>query len=203
MVKQVTKKKFYHVTVAAPYKTPLVAGQTIKVGGNHNPFFGFYENAIQYPVIDHLTGTTFQVKAVEWLKRVKAGTINPASPQVLAQIAQNVAMHYVILSRELIMEEIRAKSFPDAPSRHTCIYAGETMAEAQQWNGKLGGAGTICELTCTGTIHRADSCLLLSDSEPLSVTRDRANQYWSGEASPAPLMETLFIGDAKVTGFGL
>lgn len=61
----------------------------------------------------------------------------------------------------------------------------------------------ICELTCTGTIQRADASLLLGDSEPLLETRDRARRYWRGETSASPEMETLFIGEATVTGFGL
>jgi hypothetical protein len=154
-------------------------------------------------VTSPLTGDTIQVKAVEWLKRVRAGTIKPASLQTLAQIAQDVTMHYVILSRELIMEEIRTNEFSDAPSRQNCMYAAETLAEAQQWNAKLSNSGTVCELTCTGVTHRADSCLLLGDSEPLTVTRDRARQYWRGDVSSSPLMETLFVGEAKVTTFGL
>jgi hypothetical protein len=43
---------------------------------------------------------------------------------------------------------------------------------------------------------------LLGDSEPLSVTRERARKYWQGEASESPQWETLFVGEAKVTGFG-
>jgi Protein of unknown function (DUF2441) len=201
IVEQVINAKLDHVTVAAPYKTALTAGQVLQVGVAHNPFFGFYESAVAFPVTDHVTGGTIQVKAVDWLRRVKAGTIT-TTPQTLATIDEDVTMHYVILSRELMMEEIRAREFVDAPSRQTCIYASENLAEAKKWNATLGGAGSVCELTCTGTIHVADSRLLLTDSEPLSVTRDRARQYWRGDISSNPYMETLFVGDVTVTGFG-
>lgn len=203
MVERVTNAKLYHVTNTAPYKTALTKGQVLHVGQAHNPFFGFYETAIEYPITDHVTGGIVQVKAVEWLKRVKAGTIAPASIQMLAHIAQDVTMHYVILSRELIMEEIRSKEFADEPSRQTCLYTAETLTEAKKWNATLGGVGTVCELTCTGTVCRADSRLLLTDSEPLSVTRDRARQYWRGDLGSNPYMETLFVGDITVTGFAL
>jgi hypothetical protein len=58
-------------------------------------------------------------------------------------------------------------------------------------------------LTCTGTIHKADSRLMVKVSEPLSATRKKAQAYWRGECSADPRMETLFVGDAEVTGLGL
>lgn len=202
MVKQVKNIKLYHVTVATPYKVQLIAHQTLRVGNAPNPFFGFYENARAYPVTEN--GVNIAVKAVAWLKRVRAGTIVPASQQILANIAAEVAEHYVMLCRELIMEELRISEFAgEPPSRQTCIYAAETVEEARLWHATLGGTGTICEMTCTGTIHLADSRLLLADSEPLSVTRERARQYWRGEVGSHPYLETLFVGDAKITGFGL
>jgi hypothetical protein len=202
MVEQVKDRKLFHVTVAAPYKTLLTANQIIKAGDAHNPFFGFYETARAYPITEN--GASVQVKAVEWLKRVRAGTLLPASQQILASIAAEVTEHYVMLAGELIMEELRVSEFGSKPpSWQTCLYTAETLAEARLWNTTLGGAGTICELTCSGTAHRADSRLLLADSEPLSVTRDRARQYWRGEIGSNPYMEMLFVGEAKVTGFGL
>jgi len=174
----------------------------VLAGHADNPFFRFYESAREYPVTEN--GATIQVKAVAWLKRVKAGTILPASPQVLVNIAAEVTEHYVMLARELIMEELRVSEFnSEPPSRQKCLYAAETLEEARLWNATLGGAGTICELTCSGTTHCADSRLLLADSEPLSVTRDRARQYWRGEVGSNPYMETLFAGEATITDFGL
>ena len=142
------------------------------------------------------------MKAVAWLKRVQAGTIR-TSPDMLARLAVEVTQHYVMLCRELIMEEIRQKEFNGAPpSRQRCLYACDTLDEARYWNQRIGENGTLCELTCTGTIHRADARLLLGDSEPLSVTKDRARKYWRGEAGEQPEWETLFVGDAIVTKVG-
>jgi hypothetical protein len=202
MVEQLTNRKLFHVSVGAPYKTALIGNQSIRAGDAPNPFFAFYEGAREYPVTEN--GATIQVKAVAWLKRVRAGTILPQSPQILANIAAEVTEHYVMLARELIMEEIRVSEFGGKPpSRQTCLYGADTLDEARYWNRRIGGQGTICELTCTGTMHRADARLLLADSEPLSVTRDQARKYWRGEAGGNPEWETLFVGEATVTGFGL
>jgi hypothetical protein len=204
MVEQVKDRKLYHVTVSKPYKQAFNANQVVHMGGTDNPFFAFYEGAREYPITDTNTGQTIQVKAVTWLKRVKAGTIQPHSQQILAAIAAEVTEHYVMLARELIMEELRITEFnSEPPSRQRCLYACDTVEEAKYWNGRIGDNGAVCELTCTGTIHRADARLLLGDSEPLSVTRDRARKYWRGEAGDDPKWETLFVGDATVTGFGL
>ncbi|MCX7310322.1 MAG: DUF2441 domain-containing protein [Alphaproteobacteria bacterium] len=183
-----------------PYKQAVVADQKVTIGEAHNPFFAFYESASDYPVTMQ-DMSVVQVKALKFLNQVKAGTLNCPT---LATIAVEVTSHYVMLCRELIMEEIRVEEFnAEPPSRQRCLYACETLDEAKYWNQRIGEDGTICELTCTGILHRADARLLLGDSEPLSVTRDRARQYWRGDAGENPELETLFEGDATVTSFGL
>lgn len=200
MVEQVNGRKLFHLTETKPYKQALSIGQAVKVGENYTPFFGFYEGARTYPVTVE-NGTTVQVPAVKFLKQVQAGNINcPILPTIAAEVAQ----HYVMLCRELIMEDIRLADFNgEPPSRQRCLYVCDTLEESRYWKQLVGPDSTVCELTCTGTIHRADASLLLGDSEPLSVTRDRARKYWRGEAGENPQWETLFVGQAEVTGFGL
>jgi hypothetical protein len=203
MTEQVADRKLYHITLTKPYKRAFTLNQQIRVGDADNPFFAFYEGAREYPITDHNTGGIIQVKAGAWLKQVRDGKINTTGA-ILANIASEVAVHYVMLCRELLMEEIRKAEFnSEPPSRQRCLYACDSLAEAQYWNKRIGENGTICELTCTGTTHRADARLLLGDSEPLSVTRDRARAYWRGDVGSNPEMETLFVGDALVTQIGL
>lgn len=122
----------------------------------------------------------------------------------LAAIAAEVARHYVILCRELMMEEIRVVEFQSQPpSRQRCLYVCETFDEAATWKPLVGQGSTICELRCTGMIHRADASLLLGDSEPLSVTKDRARKYWRSEMGGSPQPETLFVGNIEVVAVGL
>lgn len=203
MVAKVESYKLYHVTAPGVHKQALVAGQALSVGAQHNPFFAYYEGSIVCPVTDHVTGEVIQVNAVEWVKRVHEKTILTA-PEILASIAHEVTQHYIMLCRELIMEEIRRDEFKsEPPSRQVCLYACDTIEEARSFAPLLGQGGTICELNCTGTIHLADSRLMLKVSEPLSVTRDRARAYWRGEASADPKFETLFVGKATVEAVGL
>jgi hypothetical protein len=203
MVENVINRKLYQVTVTTPYKQAFVEGQKLKVGQDYTPFFRFYETTLQYPVTDGNTGSVVQVNAVEWLHRVRIGTIQ-TSPEILANIAWEVSQHYMMLARELLLEQIRLEEFGGKPpSRQRCLYLSETVEEARSWLPLLGGNGAVCELVCTGNIQKADSRLMVKVSEPLSVTREKAQAYWRGEASADPRFEILFVGDARVTGLGL
>jgi len=198
MTEQITNKVLFHVTATKPYKQSLTMGQKLRVGDTDNPFFAFYENVRQYPITDS-NGRVVDIMALAWLKHVRDGNIRTDYP-ILANIASEVATHYIMLCRELIMEDIRkAEFYSEPPSRQRCLYACDSLDEAKIWNSRIGDNGAICEIACTGTIHRADAKLLLGDSEPISITRDRARSYWAGEVGPNPEMETLFVGDAVVT----
>jgi hypothetical protein len=203
MVEKIQNKKPYQVTVTNGYKQAFVAGQSVDVGVEHNPFFKFYEATLEFPVTNGDTGATENVNAVDWLFRVRDKTIL-TSYEMLAAKAVEVSQHYMMLARELILEQICLGEFGgEPPSRQTCLYLAETIEEARAWIPLLGGQGAVCELICTGTIHRADSRLMVKVSEPLSVTRDKARAYWRGEASADPRMETLFNGKATVSAVGL
>jgi hypothetical protein len=203
MVVTVENQTLYQVTLSSGYKRAFVLGQQIRAGVEHNPFFRFYEGALEYPVTDGQSGATIYVNAVEWLHRVRAKTI-ATSYEILADKAVEVSQHYMMLARELLMERIRLEEFDGVPpSRQKCLYLADTAAEAKEWVALLGGYGTVCELRCTGTIHRADSRLMVKVSEPLSLTREKARAYWRGERSADPRMEILFEGDAEVTAVGL
>jgi hypothetical protein len=203
MTEDINGQKFYQITETNAYKQAFTLGQTIHVGQEFNPFFKFYETARTYPVTDALTGVAVQVDAIEWLHRAKIGAIQ-TSNSVLATIAWEVSQHYMMLARELLMEQIRVDEFDSAPpSRQTCLYLSDTISEAKTWAPLLGANGVVCELTCTGTIHRADSRMMVMHSEPLSTTKDRARAYWRGEATSNPRMEILFSGDTTISAIGL
>lgn len=180
---------------ALPYNghAPLDVGMSLEIGIAKNPFFGFYQDVRAYPVTT--ANGEVQVRAIKFLTSVRDGTINCA---VLPQIAAEVAEHYLILCRELIMEEVRQELVPKAPSRQYCLWLADTLDEAQRWRTRLGGSGQIAQLSVTGTIHRTDAAHLLGDSEPLTETYKRARAYWRGDKSSQPELETLFSGTATV-----
>ena len=103
MAETIVDGEFFHVTRDVHYNQhpPLAIGTLLKVGGKSNPFFGFYEGVLRYPVT---TGTEVeQIPAIKFLKRVLNGEVNcPGLPQ----IAVDVAQHYLKLAREIIMEQV-------------------------------------------------------------------------------------------------
>jgi Protein of unknown function (DUF2441) len=78
-------------------------------------------------------GNMIKVKAVDYLKGVRDKRLN-TSLENLAKIAADVAVHYAMLCREIIMEELRGDEFKfGPPSRQYCLYACDTLEEARGW----------------------------------------------------------------------
>lgn len=200
MVEKIVDRTFYHLSCTTNYKNQFTPNQSVRIGGEHTPFFAFYEKTFTLPIENPTTRTMEDVPAITWLRRVQQGTI---APHNLPQTAFYIVRHYNMLVRELIMEEVRAAEFPEAPSRQSCLYALESLADFNAWKTALTDPGTLCSLSVTGTIHVADSNLLLDESEPLSTTRARARSYWRGEMTADPRREVLIVGDVCVTAVGL
>ncbi len=195
MAEQITDGDFFHVTRDLPYNqhAPMSIGAVFEIGSKPNPFFGFYEGARSYSVTTPTE--VVQVPAIKFLKSVSRGEINcPILPKIAAEVAE----HYLLLAREIIMEQVRREIAPDAPSRQTCLWLTDSIDAARAWRVRLGGNCRIARLKVCGVIHRADASLLLGDSEPLSKTYDRARAYWVGQRSESPEPETLFYGSAEV-----
>lgn len=195
MTEKVTKAELFHVTRGLPYsnEAPLKVGESIEIGGRHNPFFSFYEQARRYPV--NTEQGEVQVPAIKFLSAVARGEITCPD---LANISLEVAQHYVMLSRELIMEQVRQDVDSEAPSRQSCLWMAKTVHEAKYWQKRLGGESRVVRFQVTGVIHRADAAFLLGESEPISVTLSKARSYWLGKHTDEPEWETLFQGLASV-----
>lgn len=186
----------FHVTRALPYNhyPPLAAGAVLQVGRGHNPFFGFYEEPRKYNVT-LADGSVIWPPAMTFLKAVRDGSVNSAN---LPQIAVEVADHYLMLVRELVAEEVRKQVAPHLPSRQSCLWASDSLEQAQFWVQRLGGNTRVLRLEVEGASHKADAGLLLGDSEPLSETYARAARYWRGDVAPNSEPELLISGTVKV-----
>ena len=49
------------------------------------------------------------------------------------QDVNNLEHHLAVAIRELALEEVRKKEFPNLPSRMSCLYVSNTLEEARQW----------------------------------------------------------------------
>lgn len=133
--------------------------------------------------------------ALRFLREIHRGAIEcPDLPkQALA-----IANHYNILARELIMEDARQHTAPNAPSRKNCMWVVDDLGLAKYWQRKLSKKSFIVRLQLEGIFHKGDATLLMNESEPISETYERAEQYWRSEMSADPLPEILFTGTGIV-----
>jgi len=186
---------YYHVAHNKNYvqRTPLSVGTEFEVGHETNPYFGYYDKARTYNV--HKDGKNIRVPALKFLRSFKNGTI--MGPDLPKQ-AYNIANHYSMLSRELIMEEVRRELVPDAPSRKSCLWVVDSLSLAAYWQRKIGGRSRLMKLSLTGKMHKGDAKLLMNESEPLADTYEKARQYWLGEQTEDALPEILFAGKVLV-----
>ena len=186
----------FHVRRQLPYgpTAALSVGDTFHIGSNNNPFFQFYENTRAYSVTMQ-DGQGIMLPALSFLKAVQAGEVQCGN---LPAVAVEVANHYLMLTRELIYEEVRREENAELPSRKTCLWVSDSHVQAQSWHQVLGQTGSILRLNVVGHRHVADSNLLVADSEPISTTYQKARSYWRGEASHSPRWETLISGQVTV-----
>ncbi len=191
-------EELFHINRKLLYSTfnHLTPGQIISTGETYNPFFGFYQGKREYRVKQE-NGGFVNVPAMRFLNRVKKGEINP---EHFPAVAYEIANHFLMLSRELIFEEVRIEKFNDAPSRHRCLWLLRAKEDAGVWWNTLtcGAESKILKIRATGKAHVADAGLLLGDSEPLAQTYAKAEKYWKGEVSDHPQMEIIFEGKLEV-----
>jgi Protein of unknown function (DUF2441) len=195
MAESITDGVFYHVAHNKNYvrRERLAQGSVFTVGHETNPFFGYYDRARTYVV--HKDGENIRVPALKFLRDVKNGRITGSD---LPKQAYNVANHYSMLSRELIMEEVRRDTAPDAPSRKSCLWVVDNLSLAAYWQKKIGGRSRLLKLSLSGKIHLGDAKHLMNESEPLAETYAKAQSYWRSEMTDDALPEILFSGTATV-----
>ena len=111
-------RDYFHVSRVLAYNphADLVVGATVEATSNHNPFFGFYENPRIYSVTT--PNETVQVPAMAFLRMVRDGGVQCSN---LPPIAYEIAQHYVMLAREILMEQVRKELDENLPSRDMSV----------------------------------------------------------------------------------
>jgi hypothetical protein len=102
-------------------------------------------------------------------------------------------------SKELVFEAVRAKHYPNAPSRMRCMFLLLPDADPIQHMKAMGfdpAARAIIEVepAPTSRLLHADAAHLNCNLSPLEEQQTRAHAFWSGDVTRAGLVEIMLEG---------
>lgn len=101
--------------------------------------------------------------------------------------------------RELALEEVRARYYPNYPSRMACLYTSSDLKSALNWAQFFKDIGrdvfSLVKLKVEGKTFTGDACNCFDGTENETENLDQAKNYWSmNTKNPKPVMETLVAG---------
>lgn len=120
---------------------------------------------------------------------------------------ENAELEYpvIVALRELALEEVRQKSYPDYPSRMSCLYVSETLQEAVQWADYFLSLGRptfqIVKVRITGKRFMGDAAKCFHATVSKEENLRLARRYWENVENPGdetPINEFLVSGDIEV-----
>lgn len=191
---------YFHINrvVNRPSTKMWNVGDTIEIGRKVNPYFSFMESERKTYTVRMFDLTTQKLSGKQLLNAVCSGQ---ASCLNVAEIALDIVDHLVTYVREIIWEDIRKSEFPHLPSRQRCIWLIADVEGLKFWLQNLDleeQVFQILKVKVEGKLHIANDEHLLTDSEPMLKTIERARQYWSGSKDNATSREILFEGNLTV-----
>lgn len=122
-----------------------------------------------------------------------------------ATATKNYIYHSCLIIRELVLENVRLNEFHSLPSRLKCLYACETLQEAEKWVSVLQRMDKknlplqIVKLKVDGKIFKGDGSLMLRNTFSVDSKIEMARAYWGQKTqSQKEYQEILFEGKAEV-----
>ncbi len=117
----------------------------------------------------------------------------------------NTFENYDIMLRELALEQVRQKSFPDKPSRLHCMYLSMTKEIALKNIDSMVKNNTrgakifqVVAVKLNGNLHKAAG-RVTRESESFNHYAEKAVEYWSQtDLKDEDVMEVLFEGEAEI-----
>ncbi|WP_203640493.1 DUF2441 domain-containing protein [Levilactobacillus andaensis] len=105
--------------------------------------------------------------------------------------------------RELVLERVRVQSFPELPSRLSCLYAATSVQQALAWQTLFENEGRhvlqLVKGTTTGPVFYGDAAKLPTVADETSAVKILAAQnYWRYPAKDQRLSEVLVSGRVTV-----
>ena len=167
---------FYHVVT----ERPMELGQEIIFDQNHHS--GVYERV--YKLLDEVTDIYNNYERYS-----------------------NVEFdhHTKVALRELALEEVRKKEYPNYPSRLASLYVSKTLEEAESWYDYFISLGRptyqIVKVSVDGNSFTGDACNCFDGTLDKKYNLEQAKIYWKAEDNAKgkkPVYETIVDGTIKV-----
>jgi hypothetical protein len=192
---KVERRRLYHIHTHLESEQPFFEeGKKYTVFARSNHFWSFYET--WHPQITLPSGRKCGPAKFAYYC-VKDQSIDLQGLAAVANQMKEVGM----LLRELIFEDVRAKSFADLPSRMNSIWLSEAD-DIEYWTGWLKRPGIrirTYEVDCCGRFHRGGQQYLDSDIDGYSAIVENATRYWRGDDPTGNgRFEILFHGEMTV-----
>ena len=178
----------YHIV---RYKK-LELGQKLNFNQTQN-YFAKNMFDLEFSVNNQDVNLMLQTKEIEFLTKEEKKILNSYVYESCMQ------------TRELILENVRLKDFPDRPSRFQCLFCSETLEDTRRWVLALKRMSRqnpplqIVKLKAKGKIFKGDGDLMLRNTHSLNSKVEMAKIYWRGQTYFNSLnKEILFQGNAQV-----
>ena len=175
--------EYYHLVT----RIPMVKGQIIDFeNGNTNRLYDFF---MKREARTEDGRDIFDVLSADMLSEEE-------------DIAYDYVYNQARAVRETIMELVRVQSYPERPSRFSCLYVGETLEEIEKWKENFESYNRevlqLVKLRSNVDAFTSDASLLPEiNGESFDKKIQQAKRYWSGERH-GELEETLLGGKIEV-----
>ena len=169
-------KTYYHVVT----ERPMELGQEIIFDENH--FSGVYERVYNlFNVVEDIYSNPDKYKNAE------------------------LDHHLKVALRELALEEVRKKKYPNYPSRLASLYVSNSLEEAESWYKYFISLGRptfqIVKVSVDGNSFTGDACNCFDGSTNKDKNIELAKKYWEGkdnDIGKTPIYETIIDGNIEV-----
>lgn len=154
----------------------------------------------QHIIFDETHHSGVYQRVMEQLNRVKDIYESPKK-------YENAELEYpiIVALRELALEEVRRKKYPEYPSRMSCLYVSETLPESEQWADYFLRLGRptfqIVRVRITGKRFIGDAIKCFDATISKEENLKLAEKYWKNGENPPnepPIREFLVSGDIEI-----
>ena len=118
----------------------------------------------------------------------------------MLQEASRLLKCYSTLQRELVLEEVRKRFFPELPSRKNALYLCDHN-QLEYWKDELTIKGKNIDLfkvEVTGNLFKSSDILLPDNSESINTMFEQAKKYWEADLTNISDEETEYLFNGKV-----